>query len=121
MSASDTTQRALDDVAAERRRQMEQEGWTPEHDDAHHDNALARAAAVYAAPRGWRTGMVPVRGGERALWPWDLQWYKPATVGIPGERRRELVRAGALIIAEIERLDRATTVSPRVRRDGGAA
>ncbi|HCF3475434.1 TPA: hypothetical protein ACHSVP_002604 [Pseudomonas aeruginosa] len=35
-------------------------------------------------------------------WPWDEQWWKPSTA------RRDLVKACALALAEIERLDRAT-------------
>ncbi|PCB37801.1 hypothetical protein CJT89_33510, partial [Pseudomonas aeruginosa] len=34
-------------------------------------------------------------------WPWDEQWWKPSTA------RRDLVKACALALAEIERLDRA--------------
>ncbi|HHG5409119.1 TPA: hypothetical protein ACPWMT_005896, partial [Pseudomonas aeruginosa] len=36
------------DVQAERRRQVEAEGWTPEHDDGHSHGQMARAAACYA-------------------------------------------------------------------------
>ncbi|PZQ21140.1 MAG: hypothetical protein DI569_12810, partial [Sphingopyxis macrogoltabida] len=39
---------AIDDIAAERRRQVEAEGWTPDHDDEHGDGSLAAAAATYA-------------------------------------------------------------------------
>ena len=77
------------DVIAERRRQIEREGWTPDHDDEHDDGSLAVAAACYAAPRMAATH-----------WPWSAEDYKPK------DRRRNLVRAGALILAEIERLDR---------------
>jgi hypothetical protein len=35
------------------------------------------------------------------LWPWHDDWWKPK------DRRRDLIRAAALIVAEIERLDRA--------------
>jgi hypothetical protein len=86
---------AIDDIAAERRRQIEKEGWTPEHDDAHDNDQMAQAAAAYAlatfAP--WEA--------KRRIWPWDLKWWKPRG------HRENLVRAGALIVAEIERLDRA--------------
>ena len=34
-------------------------------------------------------------------WPWDAAWWKPAT------RQRNLVKATALIVAEIERNKRA--------------
>ena len=36
------------------------------------------------------------------LWPWDEKWFKRS----PDNRRLELIKAAALIIAEIERLDR---------------
>lgn len=82
--------KAAADVLAERRRQVEVEGWTPSHDDEHTDGEMAVAAGCYAMDSG-------------AYWPmsWDYGWWKPK------DRRQNLVRAGALIIAEIERLDRA--------------
>ena len=90
--------KALEDITAERHRQQADEGWTPEHDDTHTGGEMACAAAVYAV-----SAAMP---GERQrafnrYWPWDRQWFKPA------EARRDLVRAAALLIAEIERLDRA--------------
>ena len=86
--------RAELDVAAERRRQVKEEGWTPEHDDKHNDPArLANAAACYA------TGAAPAFGTDH-YWPWDWKWWKPTT------QRRNLVKAAALIIAAIEQIDR---------------
>jgi hypothetical protein len=90
--------RALLDVVAERRRHVAGEGWTPEHDDAYDKGELARAAACYAV-RSVLPGQV-VRNGLTMIWPWGLSWWKPAGI------RRCLVKAGALILAEIERLDR---------------
>lgn len=90
--------RAAQDVLAERRRQVEAEGWMPEHDDEHADGELSIAAACYAlSGAGWRSQ------AARELWPrsWRLAWWKPTTP------RRDLVKAAALILAEIERLDRA--------------
>ncbi len=89
------------DVQAERRRQVEVEGWTPEHDDKHSHGQMARAAACYAL-----AGSSAPSDGTAALlvslaWPWDEQWWKPSTA------RRDLVKACALALAEIERLDRA--------------
>ncbi|WBI92618.1 hypothetical protein PALA51_02468 [Pseudomonas aeruginosa] len=89
------------DVQAERRRQIEAEGWTPEHDDAHSHGQMARAAACYAL-----AGSSAPNDGTAALlvslaWPWDEQWWKPTST------RRDLVKACALALAEIERLDRA--------------
>lgn len=44
---NELTQAALD-VLAERRRQIEAEGWTPEHDDEHSNGELSDAAGCYA-------------------------------------------------------------------------
>lgn len=94
-------------VLEERRRQVYEEGWTPEHDDEHSGGELARAAACYAmgslmdfSPLEPRAGMFSV---INLMWPssWHWKWWKPGTP------RRMLVKAAALLIAEIERLDRA--------------
>lgn len=79
-------------IEAERERQIYQEGWSEEHDDKHVNNELALAAACYAVPDIFSQG----------YWPptWDLNWYKSTT------RIRDLVKAGALIAAEIDRLQR---------------
>jgi hypothetical protein len=105
---------ALTDVVAERDRQITVEGWTAEHDDGHRPGEIALAAAAYAAfaalpdensrehHRASLWGVVPGFSGVIGqLWPWAAKWFKPSG------RRRELVKAGALILAEIERLDRA--------------
>jgi len=81
--------KAADDVLAERQRQVEAEGWTPEHDDKHTKGEIRKAAACYAAGHPIAT-----------LWPWGDEWWKYSSP------RRSLVKAGALILAEIERLDR---------------
>ena len=85
---------ASDDVLAERERQKNVEGWTAEHDDEHEDNQLAIAAASYAA---WGEKDYPP-----LIWPWGEKWWKPR------DHRRNCVKAAALLIAEIERLDRAS-------------
>jgi hypothetical protein len=88
--------KALQDVIAERERQKSVEGWTDVHDDEHKRGELAVAAATYALN-------TVIRGLSVSIyWPWDMKWWKPK------DRRRDLVKAGALILAEIERLDRAT-------------
>lgn len=105
---ADNEVRALMDIAAERERQKSAEGWTPEHDDEHRDGSLAQAAACYASnaatwaeygSRKLAGKYAPLSTGFR--WPWAREWWKPKS------QRRDLVRAGALILAEIERLDRA--------------
>lgn len=100
---------AARDVLAERERQISQEGWTPEHDDAHAVGELASAAACYAIPKDTLMQRAMIAHTTKMivdwLWPWDVAWWKP------GSRRRDLVKAGALILAEIERLDRAAAKS----------
>lgn len=84
-------------VAKERKRKIEEEGWTPEHDDQHANDELALAAACYVLPEDYR-GMWFIA----KFWPWDQKWWKPT----PEDRKRELVKASALIAAEIDRIDR---------------
>ncbi|HED4223598.1 TPA: ead/Ea22-like family protein [Escherichia coli] len=91
---------AILDVVAERQRQKTIEGWTPEHDDEHCNGELAMAAVCYIN----ETGTVNRNGGKPWGWPWDASWWKP------NARRRNLVKAGALILAEIERIDRAAGI-----------
>lgn len=111
------TKDAALDVLAERQRQISTEGWTPEHDDQHEGGSLAKAAACYAlhaagrdawCTQSYQSASPPMDGpaDEDTLWPWDRRWWKPKS------QRADLVRAGALILAEIERLDRAGRVIP---------
>lgn len=91
---------AMNAVIAERWRQIEQEGWSNEHDDSHDEGELARAGAsyVYAAgnwPRVGRPSHPPME------WPWRAGDWKPDGV------RRALVKGAALTLAEIEKFDRA--------------
>ena len=88
----------LADIAAERDRQISAEDWTPEHDDAHGQGELAKAASCYALS----STAHPYALDKQLLrvWPWADGWK-------PKSPRADLVRAGALIVAEIERLDRA--------------
>ena len=94
----------IDEIAAERKRQIEKEGWSLRHDDEHDGGQMAAAAACYALHSAGRLrGITVDDDGEQipSCWPWSAFWWKPHSP------RRDLVRAGALIIAEIERLDRA--------------
>ena len=86
---------ALLDVISERQRQRAVEGWTSEHDDAYQNSELADAAACYAINAHNQGLSTP------AHWPWAPDWWKQSGP------RRDLVKAGALILAEIERIDRA--------------
>lgn len=91
---------ALKDISAERQRQIECEGWTPKHDDTHVGGELAIAAACYADDRR------VFNKAAHPKWPWSQDWWKPT------DRRRDLVKAAALIVAEIERIDRLENSKP---------
>ena len=98
--------KAITDVVAERARQVAEEGWTPEHDDISPRHQLAGAATAYAShvyamawifptsPENYRSEDPPY------FWPWSEESWKPKSP------RQDLVRSAALIIAEIDRLDR---------------
>ena len=87
----------------ERQRQQDVEGWTAEHDDRHGPGALAGSASAYAMSAA---AMAVVGSDEPVLKEpppflgFSADWWKPKS------RRQDLVRAGALIAAEIDRLDR---------------
>ncbi len=88
-------------IAAERERQISVEGWTSQHDDAHAEQELANAACYYAdaaalIQHGFTNYDVVPSG-----WQWEKSWWKPSPDPI-----RNLEKAGALIAAEIDRLQR---------------
>lgn len=88
-------------ITAERIRQVNVKGWTPEHDDEHTEGQLAIAAACYA----FDAGSLPTIDAKRFIndnWPWSKKWWKPT----PDDTIRQLTKAGALIAAEIDRLQR---------------
>lgn len=91
---------AAADVLAERKRQVTAEGWTPGHDDEYEHGELADAAGCYALS----SELFDCAGEPPRPWPWPDEWWKPTN------RRRDLVKAGALILAEIERLDRTAGI-----------
>lgn len=98
-------------IAAERRRQIEQEGYSVEHDLAmpYEDGALVFAAICYATPQAQRSMVrLPKMGSEPfpVAWPWTSETWKGCPDQNPSieDRIRELEKAGALIAAEIDRL-----------------
>lgn len=86
---------AATDVLAERARQVEAEGYAVEADDTLTDYQLPRAAACYVLAA---SGVA--RHKAMLFWPFA------APMKVAEARRRNLVKAGALILAELERLDR---------------
>lgn len=96
-----------DRIRIERERQISGEGWTPAHDDEHTLGVMLNAAACYVAQaqsqiveheHGW-----PTKPNEEmlSLWPWEQEWWKPDNDPV-----RNLEKAGALIAAEIDRIER---------------
>lgn len=82
-------------IARERLRQIEEEGWTPEHDVAEHPAGdLASAALCYLL---FDEGEPEDSRKIQNRWPFAPYWFKPK------DRIRNLERAGALIAAEIDR------------------
>lgn len=102
---------AARDVLAERQRQIDVEGWTPKHDDHNDRGELSLAAANYSFATGLslKHETRPDDRQPRMSWPWDAYWWKPSP-----DPRRNLVKAGALILAEIERLDRAAIAAEKL-------
>lgn len=92
-------------IAQERRGQIEREGYNPDDDLRYRHGELARAADCYVRLEAMRSLAETVPGtsvDDRVPpeWPWDAEWWKPKG------RRDNLVRAGALIAAELDRMDR---------------
>jgi hypothetical protein len=104
-----TKQSGADQIAAERQRQIIQEGWTPEHDEEHDAGQLAAAGAAYAMNAADQLHPYSQGDGKNQpplCWPWSGEWWKPK------DPLRDLVRAGALIAAEIDRLKRNALTKP---------
>jgi len=112
-------------ISQERERQILEEKWTIEHDDEHTDGSLALVATCYASPIKIFQ-IDELAGGLAFIDPWPDSWLKmydkrmgygerkknPGNV-VPNphtynkkERLDLLVKAGALIAAEIDRLNR---------------
>jgi hypothetical protein len=97
-------------VLAERQRQTTHEGFSAHDDDELLAGELATAGACYAICAGDAQREPP------EIWPWSLSWWKPTGF------RRDLVKAGALILAEGERGDRnrkVTRVETKPREAAG--
>lgn len=92
------------DVLRERAEQVTREGFDVAHDDAHRPGELVGAATAYALAANDELSNRGLGGFFRQpsrVWPWDLKWFKPKNA------RTAMVKAAALLIAEIERMDRA--------------
>lgn len=88
----------MDLIRAERLRQVEREGYDHAHDDAHGGGEIMAAAMCYL---DHARGTAAYRDGIPASWPWEDHFWKPK------DAVRDLARSGALMLAEIERRERA--------------
>lgn len=86
-------------VLKERERQIVEKGFSAEKDDQYKDNELARAAACYAAGMLLDGYLLDDSAGAD-LFPWDDTWRNKM---YETPRLRQLIIAGALIAAEIDR------------------
>jgi hypothetical protein len=92
-------------IYTERQRQEYLKGHTPEKDDKYQDNQLVNAAICYA------------HGQRKSFWPWGYAHWKPSK-----DRLENLAKAGALILAEMERVMRereAQKLDPAYHPDNG--
>lgn len=92
-----TGQQGCDLIRQERKRQIDDEGYSVAHDDLHTDGELARAAQAYLMVYNGS-----IYGQALAEWPWDQDGFNPND----NQPVHDLIRAGALIAAEIDRLER---------------
>lgn len=86
-------------IAEERDRQKYVENFNGEHDKQWVNGELANAAATYAMSDAVRKAIGKGTTGP-ITWPFSKKWWKPT----PENRIKELIKAGALIAAEIDRL-----------------
>lgn len=82
------------EIIAERNHQINDKGYTFKNDDAYINNELIDASIAYILNA---TGNATL---ATDCWPWNLEYFKPS------EKRRDIIKAIALLIAEVERIDR---------------
>lgn len=102
---------ALDDIAAERIRQLDEKGYDADHDDGHETGAIAVGAAHFALLPDDLDRLGVLHGD---LWPAEL-----GPIPKPLPRRDELVRGAAMLAAEIDRLDRGRAGVPQAYLPSG--
>lgn len=84
-------------IAKERDRQINGEGFTADHDSQYKNEELVLAAIAYIEADE-TDNQENLYTPTHSFWPLSSEWWKP------GDRIRNLVKAGALIAAEIDRL-----------------
>lgn len=89
-------QDVLREIAKERVRQVTKEGWSEQHDDRYTNGELSRAAGSYVLHKYVEGAPPPMS------WPWPDEWWKPSK----DSKYKDLIKAAALIVAELERMRR---------------
>lgn len=102
-----------DRIAAERKRQRTIEGFTAQHDAQWDHDEMILAAREYLNASFSNIRPDYLKDHVPPLWPFDPSWWKPTEDPV-----RNLVKAGALIAAEIDRL-RYIQFPPSNVDDGG--
>lgn len=117
---SKNVERILEEVKAERIRQIEVEGYKPEHDDEHDSGELADAGAAYIVSNETeRCGIENELGSiKQLLWKLDRAQFKASNAGdghddVGHARRRDLIKGITMAVAEIERLDRINSAEKK--------
>ena len=106
MADTDYFLKGINDVSTERLRQITEEGHGADSDDKYDGGMLAAAGACYAMHAAWHLSSGST-GDDGLVGTTPVWWPFPGETWNPQDRRRNLVKAGALIIAEIDRFDRA--------------
>ena len=97
------------EISKERKRQVEKEGWDSEHDDTHTDMSLSLAGASYILDVAYNHADIHQSWRKKYkeysvdIFPFDEKWFKAT----PDNPIRQLVKSGALICAEIDRIYRS--------------
>lgn len=94
-------------ITEERKRQVEVEGFTLLHDLKYKNQELAKAAVAYTISDHFHpmdSSAEQINGvflsiRRTVFWPFKFEWFKPSN-----NRIEELTKAGALIAAEIDRI-----------------
>ncbi|MCC5904129.1 MAG: hypothetical protein JJT87_19630 [Halomonas sp.] len=96
--------KAMVKALEERLRQINEKGFTAQHDDGYTQGQLAAAAASYAciAEDILQGGKSALDGQPPAFWPWDDSWFKPSS-----DPKRNIEKAMALLAAQYDAIERA--------------
>lgn len=96
------------DVLVERMRRKKELDWSEEHDLDCENNELVKAAMSYADPLA-ATPEHKETPPKANLWPWELKWWRPSSY------RRNLIKAIALLLAELDRYDAEQAMNPEAK------